>query len=114
MDGATINLYRGAMGLTVTDLADRLGVDRRTIQRWENNSWPIPPDSQALIDDMWQNWLDRIDSLLGEIDELPPGSEIDLAVYVSDGSLAAAGGGLKTRMAPQLSGFSEQLRGHCV
>lgn len=88
MDGATINLYRGAMGLTVTDLADRLGVDRRTIQRWENNSWPIPPDSQALIEDMWQNWLDRIDSLLERAESFPEGAQADLAHY-RDGVLAA-------------------------
>ena len=91
------------MGLENKDISHLLEVNPRTVNRWESGAYDLPDFTQAWMAERWEAWLDRLDGLLGEIDELPPGSEIDLAVYVSDGSLAAAGSDLTVREANALN-----------
>ena len=43
MDGAELRRRREALGLTQTQLSERLGVGLRTIQEWESDLRPIRP-----------------------------------------------------------------------
>lgn len=66
MNGATFHLYRTAMGLDVTGLAERLGVNRRTVQRWEADKCSVPVSAAGLLLEMWESWLDRVNTLVGD------------------------------------------------
>lgn len=67
MNGATLRAYRQFLGIGQEDLVERLGYkDRRTITRWENGYWPIPPEAAAQIEKLY---LDRIDEIEDDIDQ---------------------------------------------
>lgn len=56
-----MHLYRTTMGVELKDFAARFGVDRRTVQRWENDTFSIPFDVAELVEEQWQAWLDRVE-----------------------------------------------------
>lgn len=64
MYGAELRLKRMTLGISVHEFAERAGVDRRTLQRWETDDREITPDAAALIDRLWQQRLDKIDKVL--------------------------------------------------
>lgn len=72
MNGATFRLYRLCMGWELVTAGEKLGVDRRTIQRWENGSWDIPQSAQEF---MGGEWADFVDSLTVYIEALEEGAE---------------------------------------
>lgn len=47
MNPADFAIVRRMIGLTLQELADRLGVQLRTVQRWENGSSPINEGVQS-------------------------------------------------------------------
>lgn len=93
MNGATLRAYRQIIGIGQEDLAIRLGYkDRKTIQRWENESWPIPPESAAQIEKLYLDRIDEIEDYLDQveysIEETDSGEseEIVLSIYRSASS----------------------------
>jgi transcriptional regulator with XRE-family HTH domain len=44
-----LRLLRGASGITQAQLAERVGVDRLTIRRWEADRLPIPNDQAYVL-----------------------------------------------------------------
>lgn len=44
MNGATLRTYRRLLGYDINDYAEKLGVNRRSITRWETGDWPVPED----------------------------------------------------------------------
>lgn len=70
VNGATLNLYRTTMGFELKDFASRHGVDRRTVQRWENGSYDIPADVQDAVARQWQAWLDDISTAVRQLESV--------------------------------------------
>lgn len=93
MDGATLRAYRQFLGIGQEDLVERLGYkDRRTITRWENGYWPIPPEAAAQIEKLYLDRIDEIEdcvdqteAFIGETDSGEP-EEIVLSIYRSASS----------------------------
>ena len=44
MNGATLRTYRELLGYELNRYAEKLGVNRRTVTRWETGEWPLPDD----------------------------------------------------------------------
>ena len=42
MTGPDLREARQSLGLTQQELADRLGVSRASVNRWETGAWPVP------------------------------------------------------------------------
>ncbi|MDV6239455.1 hypothetical protein R3J22_07940 [Trueperella bernardiae] len=55
------------------------------------------------MDARWQAWLDHVSSFLAQTEQIPEGSEVDLAVYRSQASLDAAGSALTVRQVNALN-----------
>lgn len=99
MNIETFTLFRKAMGVEQEDIAAELDINVRTVQRWEAGQNPLPEFAQAWMADRWQGFLDRIDAFMSEVDDLPSGHEVELAVYSSRASLERAGSTLSVREA---------------
>lgn len=99
MNIETFILFRKTIGIEQEEIADSLDINVRTVQRWEAGQNPLPEFAQVWMADRWQAFLDRLDSLLAHTDDLPEGTEVDLAVYGSRGSLERAGSSLTVREA---------------
>lgn len=44
MNGATLRSYRRLLGYDINEYAEELGINRRTVTRWETGDWPVPDD----------------------------------------------------------------------
>lgn len=49
MNGATLRTYRELLGYELNRYAEKLGVNRRTVTRWETGEWPLPDDVAAQV-----------------------------------------------------------------
>jgi transcriptional regulator with XRE-family HTH domain len=52
MNGLELKEKRKKLGLTQTQLADKVGVAMRTVQNWEKETNKIPKSTELLIDDL--------------------------------------------------------------
>lgn len=95
MNLATFILLRHAMGYDQRDVADALNINMRTVQRWEAGVNPLPAFAQVWMDDRWQEFLDRIDTYMQDVEQVPAGETVTLAVYRSREALVKAGATLK-------------------
>lgn len=50
MTGDQLRAERGRLGMTQQELADALGVGRRTVVAWEQDERPVPLSQQARIE----------------------------------------------------------------
>lgn len=55
MNGLELKEKRKKLGLTQTELADKVGVAMRTVQNWEKETNKIPKSTVLLIDDLIKN-----------------------------------------------------------
>lgn len=97
MNIETFTLFRKTIGIEQEDIAAELDINVRTVQRWEAGQNPLPEFAQAWMTDRWQAFLDRLDAFMDDVDDLPAGQEVELAVYTSQESLARAGSHLTVR-----------------
>jgi DNA-binding transcriptional regulator YiaG len=49
MTPATVRRIRRGLGLTQTELAERVGVQRNTVTRWEMGALAVPPTARILL-----------------------------------------------------------------
>ncbi|MGV4377918.1 helix-turn-helix domain-containing protein [Trueperella pyogenes] len=91
MNGATFRLLRTTMGLEIGAVAAELDINRRTIERWESGKNPLPEFAQIWIEERWQAFLDEIGDYLAPLEDLPEGTQVDVAVYGAVESLRRAG-----------------------
>lgn len=63
MDGAEFQCSREFLGLPVQWVADQLGVDRRTVYRWEHNRYKIP----ARAAEVMRVWMYRTNLAVGKM-----------------------------------------------
>ncbi|OFS67504.1 MULTISPECIES: hypothetical protein [Trueperella] len=108
MNGAELFIKRTAMGLEVEHAASVLGINRRTLQRWETGQNVVPPDIQILMEEHWQEWIETLDNLLAETDSLAdPGQPIHLIAY-RDSQLAAKNAALAVLLEMADRGFTAE------
>jgi transcriptional regulator with XRE-family HTH domain len=70
--GRSINRLRNAAGLTQESLAERAGIDIRSLQRIEAGEWNMTIDYLDRLRTALQcRWVDLIEHLDGTIDEPP-------------------------------------------
>lgn len=55
MNGLQLKEKRNRLGLTQTELAEKVGVAMRTVQNWEKNTNKIPKSTEVFIDDLLKN-----------------------------------------------------------
>jgi transcriptional regulator with XRE-family HTH domain len=55
MIGEQLRAERGRLGMTQQELADTLGVGRRTVVAWEQDERPIPLSQQSRIDSLFSS-----------------------------------------------------------
>ncbi|WP_341741290.1 helix-turn-helix transcriptional regulator [Trueperella pyogenes] len=91
MNGATFRLLRTTMGLEIGAVAAELDINRRTIERWESGKNPLPEFAQIWIEERWQAFLDEVGDYLAPLEDLPEGTQVDVATYGSTESLRRAG-----------------------
>ena len=91
MNNETFVLLRTAQGLQQEDVVKGLDVSLRTVQRWDAGQKPVPEFAQAWIIEKWDEFLDRIDAFMAEVDDLPSGHEVELLMYGSQKALVEAG-----------------------
>lgn len=93
MNGATLRIYRQIIGIGQEDLAERLGYEnRKTIQRWENESWEIPLSAAAQIEQLFYERIDEIEDYIKAVEEFISDTgkgepqSINLSIYRSASS----------------------------
>ncbi len=81
MTAAEFRVVREYLGLTTRWLADRLGVQERTVQRWEAGASPIPDGVRLAIEQLEADTAQYVDQAVQALLDLPdPG----LLTYRSD------------------------------
>ena len=63
MNGAEFQCAREYLGLSAVWVADRLGVDRRTVYRWEQGKTRLPDDAAAMMGE----WVQRTSMAVGKL-----------------------------------------------
>lgn len=95
MTPATLRTLREALSFTVEGLAQVLGVNRRTLVRWEsvNSIDPVPEDVARRVVELIEWVEDTVEAALEAIEtqDPPEGTAIDLYRYVSADSAYRAG-----------------------
>lgn len=56
----TLKSLRVRIGMTQQDVAEKLGVDRQTIGRWEKDSGPMPVKFMYSFSELYKYPMDRI------------------------------------------------------
>lgn len=70
MNSATFKTYRETLGLEVKDLAAWMGVDRKTVQRWENpQAGDVPAWAARKMLERWDRLIFSISSALEYLDQ---------------------------------------------
>lgn len=70
MNSATFKTYRETLGLEVKDLAAWMGVDRKTVQRWENpQAGDVPAWAARKMLGRWDRLIFSISSALEYLDQ---------------------------------------------
>lgn len=94
MDPALFKTLREALGLTPHKVAQRLGVNIRTAQRWETTNTPTP-EAVAFIVQRWATYTARVNQVMDYMDkmheeqgEYPP---LTMTRYRTDKQAAQAG-----------------------
>ncbi len=85
MNGAEFKAKKRIMGIS-SHKTGRLcgGVSRVTVESWEKGEWALPPDAEAVMDDLWDNWLDRLGAAMETADETVGDSgadEFEIAIF---------------------------------
>lgn len=90
MNGATLRVYRQLLGYESAHYADKIGVNRRTVIRWEQEEKPVPDDVAAQV----RADLAQLEQLLARIrwDEANQGDAATLTAYRHGDALTAATG----------------------
>lgn len=70
MTGAEFRLKRRTLGLSIEEFAERLKVNLRTVRRWENGEWEIPPNAIAFLDNLWQKNIEKANIVLDRLDSV--------------------------------------------
>lgn len=77
------------MGWDLRTAGNRLGVDRRTIQRWESGQWEIPFAEQEIMENYWNEFLEALGTFLETLeDQADDGSPIQLTLTDNPEDLA--------------------------
>lgn len=72
MNGATLRTYRRLLGYDINDYAEELGINRRTVTRWETGDWPVPDDVALRVRDD----LSELRAVADELrDSVPKGAD---------------------------------------
>jgi len=70
LNSATFKTYRETLGLEVKDLAAWMGVDRKTVQRWENpQAGDVPAWAARKMLERWDRLIFSISSALEYLDQ---------------------------------------------
>lgn len=68
MNGATLRTYRELLGYELNQYADKVGVNRRTVTRWETGQWDVPEDVAAQV----RSDLNELTRVIDELQETVP------------------------------------------
>lgn len=85
MNGATLRTYRELLGYELNRYAEKLGVNRRTVTRWETGEWPLPDDVATQV----RSDLRELNQIIDELGStIPEGAgEATLIRYGRDDDL---------------------------
>lgn len=75
MTGAELVIWRYAYGWQQGDLARELGVDVKTVRRWERGAFTIPAGVVSRLEGLADDFLARVEALAGEgvyVVDVPP------------------------------------------
>lgn len=104
MNAETFRIKRTIIGLDPEDVAQRMGINLRTVQRWDAGQNPIPDFAANWLESRWQAFISTVADCVinatpkaevagAPVEEL----EASVAVYRSRSSLARAGSTLTLR-----------------
>lgn len=79
------------MGISLDAMGESCQVSRRTVQRWESEEWPVPPDAEAFVDDLWLLFQTDVAGEVAKFDDLNPEKPIVLGAYSSSQSFQDSG-----------------------
>lgn len=68
MTGAEFRLKRRTLGLSIEETAERLGVNLRSMRRWENGEWEVPENAITFIDGLWQDKVEAANVVLDKLE----------------------------------------------
>jgi transcriptional regulator with XRE-family HTH domain len=63
MNGATLRTYRELLGYELNQYAEKVGVNRRTVTRWETGQWNVPEDVATQV----RSDLDELNRVIDEL-----------------------------------------------
>lgn len=66
MTGAELTVWRHAFGWQQVDLARELGVDVKTLRRWERGAFAIPAGAISRMEGLADDFSARVEALAGE------------------------------------------------
>ena len=84
MNGAEFKAKKRIMGISSHKIGRLCGVSRVTIERWEKGEWELPVDASIIMDELWDNWLDRFGAAMETADETVGDSgadEFEIAIF---------------------------------
>lgn len=90
MNGATLRVYRQLLGYESAHYADKIGVNRRTVIRWEQDEKPVPDDVAAQV----RADLAQLEQLTAQLrwDKAKQGETVTLTAYRHGDALTAETG----------------------
>lgn len=69
MNGATLRTYRQLLGYDINGYSEKLGINRRTVTRWETGDWPVPDDVAVRVREDLADLRAVVDELRGSVPE---------------------------------------------
>lgn len=67
MESTDLYYKRRGMGLTQEEMADLLGVNRRTLRRWEQGDYPINEGAAKDVDELYRAFCDRVEATVSTV-----------------------------------------------
>lgn len=90
MNPPTFKTLREQLGVEQEWLANQLGVNIRSVKRWEKTHQP-PPEAYELLAGILEQWIGLADKTIDEIDAEPtPPEQVDLTRYLNEESYLRA------------------------
>lgn len=84
MNGATLRTYRALLGYEARHYAEKIGVARRTLTRWEVGEWAVPDDvAEQVRKDLSD--MNRLRDLI--VDDLRGEDSVEVLAYEYGGDL---------------------------
>lgn len=96
MTGAELQIVRLGLGLTLEQLGDYLGVESRSVRRWEAGTHPVPRGVQQEVYGLIEDANQAVDRLIDDVISMADEPVIPVYRYAEDFIVAGPPGTIRS------------------